>query len=102
MGELRVAVSHVLRVEMRGGREEALVGLSAYVRKEKIREEGEEMWVDVRRLPEQLRNIARCMLDARRKRERSIGGGGAEAGRQGRSRSRQVFFERPGLGGRGA
>ena len=82
VGPLRAKISHVKRVEVHFGREEALVELASREHGVAVREEGCEVWVELRRLPEQFRIIARCMRDERCKRGRGgfdskakVGGG---------------------------
>ena len=45
---MRAKVSHVKRVEERGGREEVLVALATREGGEMVREEGMEVWVELR------------------------------------------------------
>ena len=58
---------------------EALVALASYEEGRRVREEGEEAWVEMRRLPKFLRLVARGMLAARGVMR---GSGEGEAGRR--------------------
>ena len=86
----RTKVSHVIRVREQFGRREALVALGTHEHGKKVREEGCEVWIELRRLPAQFRSIARCMQNER---QRWVGGTAAGVAYSGRRLRRRASEE---------